>query len=476
MLGRRDALKLSAAGAAGIAVPGVLGARSLRRAFAAGPAAPAFTRPLALPRVLRPVRRTMTTDYYEMAVREAETEILPGVKTRVVAYDGSFPGPTIRALKGRRVVVRQSNDLDMDVSTHLHGGHVSPGDDGHPAFPVAPGDARDYTYPNAQPAATLWYHDHVHHMEAEMVFRGLSGLYVIDDPMEWALGLPNGAYDVPIVMRDIHLDDAGQIVWEMGDFQNRNTILVNGRTQPYFEVAARKYRLRLVNGSNMRFFNLSLSNGGDLTVIGGDGGLLPAPQTVKSVQLSAGERADVVVDFGAYEPGTRIVLTNAFGTDAATREIMRFDVGSPVRDRSRVPDRLGRTLALPDADVTRDVVMDFNPATNEWTMDGRAFDMNRVDIKIKRGQTEIWRVKSDSTHLPVPHNIHLHGTHFEVLDRDGRPPAPHETGPKDTVAVMAGSTVRIKVRYDRYLGRYLYHCHLLDHSAMGMMAQAEIVA
>lgn len=473
-LSRRETLKLSGVGAASMLVPGGLGFRSLGHTFRHVRPPQAFSEPFTQPRVARPVRRTLTTDYYEMAIRKAKAQILPGVGTTILGYDGQFPGPTIRAVKGRRVVIRQTNTLAMDAVVHLHGGHVAPSDDGHPADPITPGASRDYEYPNDQPASTLWYHDHVHHRESEMVFRGLAGCYLIDDPNEWALGLPTGSYDVPIILRDIHLDDAGEIVWEMGDFQSRNMILANGRPQPYFRVAARKYRLRLINGSNMRFFSLGLSTGTEMMIVAADGGLLTAPLPAQNIMLSPGERVDVVVDFAAHAD-THVVLVNTFGDSDGTTNLMRFDVRSPVADRSRIPERLASASHLGSAEVTRDVVFAFDPATGDFLIDGKTFDMDRVDTKIKRGQTEIWQVQNKGANPPIPHNIHLHGTHFQVLDRDGQPPAPHETGPKDTVYVGPGSTVRIKVRYDRYLGRYLYHCHLLDHSSMGMMAQAEIV-
>lgn len=474
MLKRRDALKLGAVGVTGLAVPGGLGAASLRRLRET--AAPeAFSVPLALPPRARPVRRTWTTDYYEMTVREAQAEILPGVQTKIMGYDGRFLGPVVHALKDRRVVIRQTNALDMETNVHLHGGHTPVSNDGYPSDLIEPGASRDYVYANDQPATTLWYHDHTHHMSADMIFRGLSGTYIITDPAELRLGLPAGRHDVPIILRDIRFDDAGQIVFEMDDFQYRNTVLVNGRPQPYFEVSARKYRLRLLNTSNLRFFSLGLSTGTEMTVVASDGGLLPAPRPVKNIMLSPGERADVVVDFGAHDPGTRIVLVNEFGTDDATRNVMRFDVGRRVWDPSRIPESPVSAPDLGEAQVTRDVHFGFDPQKGGWLIDGKTFDMDRVDMRIRRGDTEIWRVHNTGAGPSVPHNMHLHGTSFEVLDRDGQAVAAHETGLKDTVYVGHGSTVRIKVRYDRYLGRYLYHCHLLDHSSMGMMAQAEIV-
>lgn len=466
-----------AAGAA--AVPGTAATLGRRgRAWADVAVPPPFSVPLGLPEVAVPVRRTATTDYYAMTIRDSTAEILPGVGTPVMGYDGRFPGPTVHAEAGRRVIVRQTNAMMHETVVHLHGGLVAPGQDGHPADAIAPGADRRYVYENRQPSATLWYHDHSHHMEAEMVFRGLAGFYLVRDPGERRLGLPSGRYDVPLMLRDARFDEQGRLVFEMDDFRYRNTLLVNGRPQPYMRVDARKYRLRLLNGSNERYFTLRLGEGdGDaMTVIASDGGLLPAPLAATSVTLSPAERVDVVVDFSRYRPGTRLVLHNTEGTSEETTDVMRFDVGRRVPDPSRVPGRLGRAADLGAATLTRDVNLNLDLSTGRFVIDGKTFDMDRVDMRIKRGETEIWRVHNRDVQPSVPHNFHLHGTHFQVLDRNGRPVTGHETGRKDTVAVPVGGDVRIKVRYDRDLGRYLYHCHLLDHSSMGMMAQAEIVA
>jgi FtsP/CotA-like multicopper oxidase with cupredoxin domain len=434
-----------------------------------------FSLPLTVPPVLRPVRRSLTTDYYVITTRDTTAEIFPGVRTAVTAYNGSFPGPTIHAFAGRRVAVTHANATSMDKVVHLHGAHVQTSSDGHPKDPIAPGTSRVYTYPNHQEAATLWYHDHTHHMEAEHVYRGLSGFYLLSDPHELSLGLPSGHHDVPLMLRDARFDDAGQLVFEMGDFAGRNTVLVNGRPQPYLQVAARMYRLRIANGSNQRFFVLGLSNGGEMLQIASDGGLLRAPIPATSIPLTPGERVEVVIDFAKYPVGTQLVLQNAIGDADANRNLMRFDVVRDAVHHGRVPSQLRR--ALPDLGtpaVTRTITMSFNAQTGMSEIDGKTFDMDRIDQNIHFGDTEIWEIKNTALVPPIPHNMHLHGVHFQVLERDGQPPAGHETGWKDTVLVMPASTVRIKVKFDNYEGRYLYHCHLLDHSAMGMMAQMEI--
>lgn len=217
MLSRRDLIKYGTAGGAAALVPvaaPMVGATGHGKGKVVPPAP--FTVPLTVPPVLRPTARSSTTDYYEITMRHAEAEILPGVRTRVMAYNGLFPGPTIRAVSGRRTVVKQINALHHDAVVHLHGGIVAPEHDGHPTDVIAPGGSRTYVYPNRQPGATLWYHDHTHHMEAEMVFRGLAGLYIVDDRSEAALGLPSGPYDVPLLLRDARFDDRGQLVFELG--------------------------------------------------------------------------------------------------------------------------------------------------------------------------------------------------------------------------------------------------------------------
>lgn len=261
LLGARSA-EASATGAAGVrpvAVP------------------PPFSVRMPMAPVLQPISTLGGQDTYAVTVKEVAREIIPGVQTKVLTYDGHFPGPVLRARSGRKVVIRHRNTLTMPVSVHLHGGSVSPENDGGPMDTFAPNTSRTYTYPNQQPGAGLWFHDHAHHMESEHVFRGLSAAYLLSDETERSLPLPSGQYEVPIALRDARFDEAGQLVYVMDDVFGRTTILANGRPSPYVEVAARKYRFRLLNSSNMRFFQLRLSDGGQMIQIGSDGGLLEAP-------------------------------------------------------------------------------------------------------------------------------------------------------------------------------------------------------
>jgi spore coat protein A len=460
---------LPAAGLGGSALA-ASSAAGARRSSSLNTVVTPFSVQMPLLKTLSPVARTRAADFYRLTSRTARVEILPGVQTEVFGYGGQFPGPIIRARVGRRAVVAHTNNLDMGTAVHLHGGHTPARSDGFPMDVVDPGRTRVYDYPNRQRAATLWYHDHAHHMEAEHVFRGLSGFYLLEDPAEDGLRLPSGQYDVPIHLRDARFADDGSLLFVDDDFENRNTLLANGRPQPYFPVAARKYRLRLLNASNLRTFILHLGTDEEMTQIGSDGGLLGAPTPVRVVILSPGERADIVVDFSRHPIGTQLVLT-----DQLAGPVLRFDVNRRASDHSRVPAVLRPLPALATPTVTRQITLGLDPRDFTFKINGKTFDPERVDTTIKKGATEVWEVTNLDTAFGIPHNFHIHLVQFRVLTRNGQPPAPSEAGWKDTVPLQPGETVRLQATFADYPGRYVYHCHLIDHSSHGMMATMQIV-
>lgn len=431
---------------------------------------------------LRPHAASFTADYYRMTMREAYKEVIPGFRTKVDTFNGSFPGPVIQAWTGRRVVVEQTNRLTVPTSVHLHGGHVPSSSDGGPMDLIAPGGGRKtYTYPNQQTHANLWFHDHAHHLESETVFRGLTGTYLLHDAIEARLGLPSGRYDVPLSLRDARFDDRGQLVYEMGDFANRTVILANGKAWPYFEVAARKYRFRIYNTANLRTFQLALGDNAPFQLIGTDGGLLAAPYTTQSVGLSVGERADIVVDFSRYPVGTELELKNISpgppGTPVDVTKVLQFRVTRRERDTSVVPSRLRTLPSLPRPTVDRSFTLLMDEESPEPTyayINGKEYDPDRIDTTVPYGNTEIWTVTNANKN--APHNFHMHLVQFRVLERDGAPVTEGpETGLKDTVPLRAGETVKLQCTFTGYRGVYLYHCHLFDHASMGMMAQMQIV-
>ena len=212
---------------------------------------------LQLPPTLVPVSSSGTEDRYELTIREGRAEIIPGTLTPVYGYDGVYPGPTIRARKGRTSVVQVTNGLSFNQNIHLHGGLVPAAVDGHPMQLIAPGGSFDYTYPNVQDAATLWYHDHAHGLSARTMFYGLAGFYIVEDDLERSLELPSGDFDVPLVIQDRAFNEDGSLRYTenvdegfMGD-----TIVVNGSVSPRFAVKRALYRLRFLNASNARDYS-----------------------------------------------------------------------------------------------------------------------------------------------------------------------------------------------------------------------------
>lgn len=450
---------------------------------------PRFEVPLSIPRVLEPTRTDATTDYYEIVQREKCVEILPGRHTTIWGYDGTFPGPTIKARSGRTVIVRHVNRLGTPTVVHLHGGVTPPESDGFPMDHVMPGEAREYVYPNAQRAATLWYHDHAMDRTGRNIYMGLAGLYLLEDEDERSLGLPEGPYDVPLLIQDRLFASDGSFHYKMVNHlgAKSGTMLVNGAPWPRLDVSTRAYRFRIVNGSNATPLRLALSSGDPLIQIATDGGLLPAPGACRQIPLTMAERVEVIIDFSRHSVGTDIVLQNLNtrgATGSISNEIMQFHVARVERDDRAIPARLADSEAL-DRSVavrTRQFVFAVRPSfgplpSPSWRINGRRFDPETPIASPSYGDVEIWRFinKRFLGALGIVHPVHVHLVTFKVLQRNGGPPLPHETGWKDTVAVDRDEDVSVIAKFDGYRGPYLLHCHNLEHEDHSMMARFDVV-
>lgn len=485
---RRELLRLGLLAAPGISLPRLAEAQ---RAMAvddaiADPGSPPvipFTRPLPIPTVLTPGGGPPGQDNYTITMQPAMADIIPGRPTPVWTYNGLYPGPTIRARSGRPVVIRQNNNLPESMSVHLHGGHTPASSDGHPTDLIPPGGNKDYTYPNNQLPATLWYHDHAVDLTGPHVYLGLAGFYLIGDPFEDSLNLPTGAHDVPLVVQDRLFNRNGTFSYPLtDDALLRGVIgdrmLVNGVIQPFFQVTRRKWRFRLLNGSNARIYDFALSNGQPFIQIGSDGGLLSAPVNRTVIRLGPAERADVVVDFTNVPTGTQVYLRNLnrmipLTLDRAPRDLMRFDVGNTATDTSVVPAAL-RPFTPPGTEtVTRDITLERGTANGRpvWFINGLLFDPARIEFSPARGDVEIWRFTNNSN---FTHPMHIHLVQFQVLDVGGQPPAAGDDHWKDTVNVPPGGVVRVKARFADYAGTFVFHCHVLEHEDHAMMAQFSV--
>jgi spore coat protein A len=461
--------------------------------------------PLPVPPVKRPVRTTGGIDYYRVVQQRGSQEILPGLHTEVLGYDGLFPGPTFDVRSGRAIVVEQVNHLAVPTVVHLHGGHTPSSSDGWPLDMLMPngtnhhdhnmagmpemtsGDvktgSRTYTYPNAQRAATLWYHDHRMDYTAPQVYRGLFGLHLVRDAEEDALPLPGGDREIPVVIADRAFAADGSFLYPareggpgvkpaymegvIGD-----VILVNGAPWPVLEVDAARYRFRILNASNARRFELALEPGpAKLVQIGSDGGLLGAPVEHSSLVVAPAERFDVVVDFTAYQVGTEVTLVNRLG-DGSAAQVMRFKVARKAFDDSSIPARLSSYAEVPEpAGVVRRKWRFSRGSAGEhqgWTINGKPFDPSRMDARPRLDEYEVWSFVTD-----VHHPVHVHLAPFQVLRRGGREPGHYDAGWKDTVDIRPAEVVEVLIKFSSYKGKYLIHCHNLEHEDMAMMAAFE---
>ena len=470
MLSRREFMRMAAIGGASVLLPSGRALASL----ATSADAPLFAVPLRIPPVLRPVRRSAGGDYFETVMRPARVQLLPGKRTPAWTFDGHFPGPTIKVRRGRPAVVRRTNRLNVPTTTHLHGGRVRPGSDGQPTDLIKPGGSKQYFYPNDQGAATLWYHDHTHHHTSRNNYLGLSGLYIIEDERDDEFNLPRGRYDIPLVLQDRTFNRDGS--FRFADHRNNvlgDTFLVNGRPTPYLKVANRKYRFRILNASHTRGYELALSSGAPLIQIASDQGLLAAPHAAATVPLWPAERAEVVIDFSLYPVGTSVELQHTDPNDPMNpRPIMRFDVARVESDPSSVPAMFRPIQRLTSWTREREFRLSFDDVRRRWEINGKAFSPDRIDIKPRDGETELWTFRNLSS---TPHPMHIHLVRFQIVERSDLAVSPGELGWKDTVRVDASRNVSVAMKFDAFTGRYMFHCHNFAHEDHSMMGQMKIV-
>jgi len=452
--------------------------------------------------VLKPVRAASDTDFYDVTVRVSEARILVAGNTQIWGYDGIFPGPTLEARVGRRVSLRLRNALPVPIVNHLHGGRTAPDSDGYPTDLILPAGEfpqphthdrmarvttgeRDYVYENHQRAATLWYHDHRMDFTAPQLWRGLAGFYILRDPEEERLGLPHGDKEIALLICDRSFNRDGSFRYPAIDPSLRDTpgveagymggvlgdvILVNGLPWPKLEVANVRYRFRILNASNARRYDLELSGAASFIQIGSDGGLLAAPIAQRAVRIAPSERFDVIVDFSKCSVGSKVMMLNGAG-DGPPGHVMRFDITRSERDESTLPQKLSEvSFEKPEeATVTRVLDFSYQRASHTWRINGQPYDPSRMDAQPKLNALEIWKLQTDFSHP-----LHLHLVHFQVLGHSGRP-GPYDAGWKDTIDLGPGQVANILVRFSGYRGRYVFHCHNLEHEDMSMMGNFEVV-
>ncbi len=456
-----------------------------------------FSRPFQQPPVAPKFRTDAGTDYYKIPMVPFLADLIPGYKTPMYGYAGSFPGPTIRATRGRQTAMRFMNQLparhetlryEPYTSVHLHGSPSLPQYDGYASDITRPGQYKDYYYANDESGRTLWYHDHGLHHTAENVYQGLAGMYIQDDPAEAALGLPRGEFDVPLMINDAMFNNDGSLLFSLEDESGMwgDVIMVNGVPWPTMKVKRRKYRFRILNCSISRSYELSLSNG-EMTVIATDAGLMPYPVRTSRLRMAPAERYEVVIDFAKFRPRSRIVLRNASPRNNVrylnTDRVMAFDVVSDPFDATNngVPSELNPTnpaMMLQASQATTIRQFRLFRANGQWTINGNtwakvvASNYNFVEASVPHGSVEIWELTNDSGGWFHP--LHIHLIDFKILSRNGNAPQPWEAGPKDVVYLGENEIVQVLAQF-KGRGKYMIHCHNLIHEDHDMMTQFEVV-
>jgi FtsP/CotA-like multicopper oxidase with cupredoxin domain len=428
-----------------------------------------------------------------LTARRGQAEVAPGVVSPVWTLgEDAAAGATLVARRGERVRVELRNQLSEPTIVHWHGLRPPESSDGHPRLAIAPGAAYAYDFEVNDPAALYWYHPHAHMRTAVQTYMGMAGLILVRDAAEDALSLPSGARELPLLLQDKRVDAAGAIVYDAFGPDMMEGFLgdvgfVNGIRTPTVDVDTALYRLRVLNGSNARIFRLARSDGEPVTLIGGDAGFLPAPVSVPYVDLGNGERADLLVDFSGVPVGTTLHLRSlAFAApggmgggmggmggmrrapQGAALDLLEFRVARRVNDAALIPAALPAATPVTRAEAQRQRTFRFDSMMMNHTINGRAFDMERIDERVEFGSTEVWTFVNDS---PFPHPVHMHAVHFHVLSRAGGRGRvfPWEMGAKDTVLVFPGERVDVAMRFDSHRGLFLLHCHNLEHEDMGMM-------
>ena len=492
---RRHFLTIAGAAGSALAFPGLVGAAPQERRY--------------------PLRRleSVAADGLTLTAGVSTADFGSG-RGEAWTLNSQFPAPTLRIRRGEPTSILLRNELTEPTILHWHGLDVPEAADGHPRYAIAPGQEYRYDFTVKDRAGLYWYHPHTHGRTAPQTYRGMAGLLVVEDEGEQSLELPSGEFELPLLLQDKRagggspLQYAASMGPDMMFGYLGDTPFANGVAHPTVEVRRGLYRLRVLNGSNARIFDLGLSTGAPMTLIGSDGGFLERAAPIGRVMMSTGERADLLVDFSGHRPGDRVILRSldfripgmmgmggmggmggggrgmgpggmmgrmaGIPLQGAPMDLLEFVVGDgPVETSAPLPDTLS-VLPAPSIDAsTPRREFRFDSMMMNHTINGRTFGMERVDLRVPRGRTEVWSLVNASS---LPHPVHVHVGQFRVLSRRGGRGRvmPWETGLKDTVLVLPGEQVDIAVRFDEHPGLFLMHCHNLEHEDMGMMMNFQV--
>ena len=422
-----------------------------------------------------------------------------GAASDTLGINASYLGPVIRAKQGQTLPFDVTNQIGEVATIHWHGLHIPGPVDGGPHQEVDPGEIWSPDLDLVQHASMNWFHSHTHGRTARQTYSGLAGVMLIEDDASLSADLPKtyGTDDFTLILQDKMFDGSGRMTYEVTgeifeDGFEGDTFVVNGALAPVAQsVPTGLTRLRILNACNARFLTLSMETG-PINVIASDGGFLAKTVPAQSILMSPGERYEILVDMSATASNTLMVnfddddgfFANLLGGGAMpaltlTRTAEPGFTGS-------MPDALA-TLSPPnrnDATVTRDFELEMDTGADlaalaeVWgnfcgggamAINGQPMKMDRIDETVRKGDTEIWRIRVDDQ----LHPFHVHGCSFRVLSQDGAAPPAYAEGWKDMVHVdEAWSEILVTFNYEAPPeAPYMYHCHILEHEDCGMMGQ-----
>ncbi|MBO1002927.1 multicopper oxidase family protein [Pseudogracilibacillus auburnensis] len=427
---------------------------------------------LRIPPILESDKEIGNEVYYTIEAQKGQTEIFEGIQTKTLGYNSSFLGPVMKLKKGQNVHIKLKNSLDEETTFHWHGLIIDGEADGGPHDVIQPGEEKEINFKVQQDRATLWFHPHPKGKTAKQVFEGLAGLIYIedskDDPFEY------GENDFPLILQDRTFNNQKQLDYQFvqhPDGTMGESLLINGTLSPRLTVNNEKVRFRLLNGSNMRNYTIKLSNNQSFQQIASDGGLLNAPVELKELQLTPSERAEIVIDFSKFKKDEDIKLIMDDGTVLLPFQIK--DKGKEVKNEIQEP-LTPVTISNEEMQkqVSKEIVL-FGMG-HHVTINGKKFDMNRIDFTQKKGETEVWEIYNKPDMMGgMIHPFHIHGTQFKVISINGEEPPENLQGYKDTIALDPGDRAKIAVKFEEK-GVFMYHCHILEHEDNGMMGQIKV--
>lgn len=481
---RRNALLLGGAGIGAVAIgtTGLIVNQSpglpLQPGLAAG-------NDLVLPTELRSSNGGLT-----VALESSSRRVtIAGRDVRALSYNGGVPGPTLRVRAGDILNVSLRNGLTEPSNLHVHGLHVSPENNSDNMFvTIDAGDSFDYRYelPANHPPGVYWYHPHHHGLVADQVFGGLYGAIIVGDSEE----IP-AARERVLVVSDITFDSSGTIptttAMEKMSGREGDLVLVNGQLTPALSARpGERERWRVINACTSRYLRLRL-DGQQLTLLGIDSGRFEFPRDVDEVLLAPGNRADLIITARAgtstlralpYDRGSVGGMMGGGTARSADVSLATFAVAGTDTDTDRltdIPDQLApRDLRSATVTARRELVFAMGMSGGmsggmmSATINDRAFDATRVDTTVEFGSLEEWTLTNTST---LDHPMHLHVWPMQIIEQDGQPV--ESVIWQDVVNIPRRSTMRVRVAFDDFSGRTVYHCHVLDHEDAGMMGIIE---